>query len=130
MRSFLTRFLIVSLLGALSSISTAQASRLGLSFQTCDQAEAMRASRLPQSDATAQGIALFNFSINKAQQSPAPERSEIEPGPNNQIVESAGGFNCSRTSSRAQLIWNGCDLPSRGRMSQDAHQPSTSRLAE
>jgi len=130
MRSLRARFLIVSLLGVLSSTSTAQASRLGLSFQTCDQAEAMRANRSPQSDATAQGIALFNFSISKAQQSPAPEKSEIEPGPNNQIVESAGGFNCSRTSSKAQLIWNGCDSPGRSRISRNASQPSSPDLAE
>ena len=130
MGSLRARFLIVSLLGLLSSTSDAQAGRLGLSFQTCDQAEAMRANRSPQSDATAQGIALFNFSINKAQQSPAPERSEIEPDPNNQIVESAGGFHCSRTSSKAQLIWNGCDSPGLSRMRRNANQPSSPRLAE
>lgn len=112
MRSIRARVVVGFLLSVLSSASFAQAGRLSLSFQTCDEAESMRASRSIHSDAASQGIAIFNFSIHQANQKNAPARSEIGPGLNDQIVEKTGGFSCSGTSSKAQLMWNGCVLPS------------------
>jgi len=105
------QFCIGVLLSALSSVSIAQVN--SLSFQTCDAAEASRSASTVHSDVMSQGVALFNFSTQQPRVASEEKRFDNAAPLDARTINRALISRCSKTSSKGEIVLNGCGLPMR-----------------